>query len=97
MRDILIFAAGLGIGAAGTFFFVKKHYEKVADEEIEAMREHYIHKNDEKKEEEAIEAPVHPQKPSLEELRKKYVSEEKESTEVNMRCTITTSGISSTA
>ena len=81
MRDILIFAAGLGIGAAGTFFLVKKHYEKVADEEIEAMREHYIHKSEERVEEEPVEAPTRPQKPSLEELRKRYVSEDEESTE----------------
>lgn len=79
MRDILIFAAGLGIGATATFFFVKKHYERVASEEIEAMRDHYISKNDE---EEAAEEPenegLRPSKPSLDELRRKYVSSSEE-------------------
>ena len=82
MRDILIFAAGLGIGAAGTFFFVKKHYERVANEEITAMREHYIQKEKVEEVEEAsempIEAPTKPSKPSLDELRRKYVSESEE-------------------
>ena len=34
MKNILIFLAGAGVGAGTTWYFVKKHYEKVADEEI---------------------------------------------------------------
>ena len=34
MKNIFIFLAGAGIGAGATWYFVKKHYEKVADEEI---------------------------------------------------------------
>lgn len=34
MKNILIFLAGVGVGAGATWYFVKKHYEKVADEEI---------------------------------------------------------------
>lgn len=34
MKNILIFLAGAGIGAGATWYFVKKHYEKIADEEI---------------------------------------------------------------
>ena len=34
MKNILIFLAGAGVGAGATWYFVKKHYEKVADEEI---------------------------------------------------------------
>lgn len=34
MKNILIFLAGAGIGAGSTWYFVKKHYEKKADDEI---------------------------------------------------------------
>ena len=34
MKNIFIFLAGAGVGAGATWYFVKKHYEKVADEEI---------------------------------------------------------------
>lgn len=34
MKNILIFLAGAGIGAGATWYFVKKHYEKKADDEI---------------------------------------------------------------
>ena len=34
MKNVLIFLAGAGIGAGATWYFVKKHYEKIADEEI---------------------------------------------------------------
>lgn len=34
MKGLLIFTAGIGVGAGATWYFVKKHYEKKADEEI---------------------------------------------------------------
>lgn len=34
MKNVLIFLAGAGIGASVTWYFVKKHYEKKADDEI---------------------------------------------------------------
>lgn len=34
MKNVLIFLAGASVGAGATWYFVKKHYEKVADEEI---------------------------------------------------------------
>lgn len=34
MKNILIFLAGTGVGAGATWYFVKKHYEKKADDEI---------------------------------------------------------------
>ena len=34
MKNILIFLAGAGVGAGATWYFVKKHYEKKADDEI---------------------------------------------------------------
>ena len=34
MKGLLIFTAGVGVGAGTTWYFIKKHYEKIADEEI---------------------------------------------------------------
>ena len=34
MKGVFIFLAGAGVGAGATWYFVKKHYEKIADEEI---------------------------------------------------------------
>lgn len=34
MKNVLIFLAGAGVGAGATWYFVKKHYEKKADDEI---------------------------------------------------------------
>ncbi len=34
MKNVFIFLAGAGVGAGATWYFVKKHYEKKADEEI---------------------------------------------------------------
>lgn len=34
MKNVLIFLAGAGVGAGTTWYFVKKHYEKKADDEI---------------------------------------------------------------
>lgn len=34
MKNVLIFLAGAGVGAGATWYFVKKHYQKQADEEI---------------------------------------------------------------
>lgn len=34
MKNVLVFLAGAGVGAGTTWYFVKKHYEKKADDEI---------------------------------------------------------------
>lgn len=34
MNKVVIFLAGVGVGAGATWYFTKKHYEKIADEEI---------------------------------------------------------------
>ena len=34
MKNVLVFLAGAGVGAGVTWYFVKKHYEKKADDEI---------------------------------------------------------------
>lgn len=44
MKKILGFAAGLILGSAATYFITKKKYEKMANEEIELVREHYKNK-----------------------------------------------------
>lgn len=41
LKNILIFSAGLGIGAAGMYFGVKKHYEEICTFEIENMRDSF--------------------------------------------------------
>lgn len=34
MKNVFIFLAGVGVGAGATWYFVKRHYENKADEEI---------------------------------------------------------------
>lgn len=41
MNKLFIFIAGVGVGAASTWYFVKKKYEKLADDEIESVKEHF--------------------------------------------------------
>lgn len=40
-NKVLYFIAGLALGATATYFSVKTHYEKLAEKEIEEMREYY--------------------------------------------------------
>lgn len=42
-KQIGIFLAGAVIGATSCYIFVKKHYEKVAQEEINSVKEYYHH------------------------------------------------------
>lgn len=39
--DILLLTIGVAIGATATWFCVKKHYEKIAQEEIDSVKEVY--------------------------------------------------------
>ena len=41
MNKLFIFIAGAGIGAGTAWYFTKKKYEKIADEEIESVKEHF--------------------------------------------------------
>ena len=79
LTNLFIFAAGAAIGSAVTWMYAKKHYEQVADEEIESMKEWVARR------EEALKRPqiedkdtevnrVIPEKPDL----KEYVSRLKE-------------------
>ena len=44
VKDIIIFFAGMGIGAAGAYFAVKDKFQKKADEEISEMRNYVKNK-----------------------------------------------------
>lgn len=47
LSNVVIFAAGLAIGSAATWQFFKKKYERIAQEEIESVKEVYSRKNEE--------------------------------------------------
>lgn len=42
LTPVFTFLAGTAVGAAASWFLVKKKYEKIADEEIKEMRQHYL-------------------------------------------------------
>lgn len=50
LSKVLIFATGAAVGSLVTWKFVKTKYEKIAEEEIQAMREYYF-------EDESVAAP----------------------------------------
>ena len=58
-KQVGIFLAGAAVGAGSCFIFVKKHYEKVAQEEIDSVKEYYHQSKQysEKKEEIDIQEP----------------------------------------
>lgn len=53
LSKIVIFTAGAAIGSAVTWKIVKTKYEKLAREEVEAVREYYSTRPEEKQEEDA--------------------------------------------
>ena len=53
MHKALYFAAGATIGSLVTFFAVKKHYQKIAEEQIAAIREFHTSRDEAVKELEA--------------------------------------------
>lgn len=69
----ITFVAGAAVGAAATFFVVKDKFAKIADEEIEQMRDYYWEKLDE------IESPyedeIEPNEEELNELARKHAEE----------------------
>lgn len=44
MRNFLIFILGAAVGSAGTWYFAKKKYEKLAQEEIDSVKERFTYK-----------------------------------------------------
>ena len=51
LRNFFIFAVGAAIGSAATWYFVKTKYERIANEEIESVKEAFAPKKSESKEE----------------------------------------------
>ena len=41
VKNALIFVVGAAIGSVTTWYFVKDKYKKIADEEIESVKEYY--------------------------------------------------------
>lgn len=71
LKGLLIFAAGALAGAFAGARIAKKHYEELAQEEIEEVRSYY--KNKEKEETNAIEEPEKIEEKSIEvEEKKEY-------------------------
>lgn len=83
-----IFTAGMAVGSVSTWCFAKKKYERIANEEIESVKERFSYKKDTKEpkdesEEEQVhdfetaskQAAVAREKPSVSEYAKKLNSE----------------------
>ena len=51
LRNFFIFAVGAAIGSSATWYFVKTKYERIANEEIESVKEAFSPKKSESKEE----------------------------------------------
>lgn len=49
-KEMILFAAGLIVGGVGTWLVVRKHYEDLANEEIESVKEYYKQDLTERKE-----------------------------------------------
>lgn len=47
LSNLLMFAAGAAIGVSVTWRYFEKKYKRIADEEIESMREYYLKKKQE--------------------------------------------------
>lgn len=56
--NILIFGAGLGIGAFSSWYFIKKKYEKLARNEISEMRAFYKKKQEELSQKNKTKPPI---------------------------------------
>lgn len=57
-NKILIFLAGAAIGSIATWAITKTKFERILDEELNAMEEYYLRKLDEKEEEPWEESPT---------------------------------------
>lgn len=74
IAGVLLFAAGVAIGSIATWKFVKTKYERIADEEIESIREVYSRKETRVAQKENT---VIDEKPSIHEM-KEYLDRIKE-------------------
>ena len=50
LKGAIIFIAGVGVGAAAAYAYLKDTYERIAEDEIEEMREYYTNKKRVRKE-----------------------------------------------
>lgn len=79
--NMFIFAVGAAIGSAVAWLYAKKHYERIANEEIESMKEwvaRRVEEQDKEKEEES-ESPVqNPATPSIKPDLMDYASKVKD-------------------
>lgn len=66
LSNIAIFAAGAAIGSAVTWIFVKKKYERIADEEIESVKREFCNREEKPEEPCAVEEEPE-QEPELDE------------------------------
>lgn len=70
MKEALLFVAGLAIGGVSTWYFTKTYYKRIADEEIESVKEEFLDKK--KKEETKAEDRVKIPADSIVSGRKQY-------------------------
>lgn len=94
--SFITFAVGLGIGSAATWYFLKTKYEKLAQEEIDSVKQAFSNKKETDKEPDPtqdVHAEFTKEKPNINEYAKKLsregytdyskVSNESEKTPVN--------------
>ena len=88
IAGFLMFAAGAAVGSIATWKFVKTKYERIANEEIESIREVYSKKEPAVKENEAVqqEPDIYEMKEYLEKIKENgyYKEENKEEGDPNM-------------
>ena len=48
LKNVIIFGVGAAIGSFAAYFYAKKKYQKIADEEINSMKEYYEIKKEKK-------------------------------------------------
>lgn len=77
-NKILIFLAGAAIGSIATWAITKTKFERILDEELDAMEEYYSRKLGEKEEESWEESPMDENRSEYEEIVKSegYTNEE---------------------
>lgn len=75
VKNALIFVVGAAIGSVTTWYFVKDKYKKIADEEIESVKEYYSNRKP-KEETNPENSPVEKNEETIQE-RKEHMNEYK--------------------
>ena len=70
MNKALYFILGVGVGAAGAYFYLKTKFEQISQEEINSVKEAYSNKKEEKAKEEPkeVEVEIKNLKPDIQEV-----------------------------